>query len=513
MRLILGLLISLISALGAKEQCNSNIEGSTGPESELRIRVRDEKDRPIWARVEVRGPGGRMYHPPGAFHEKLTKARGGEPYYLGSFIMNGTAAMKVPAGKYLIVAEHGLEYERVERVVDVNAGSPASVSLRLRPWIRMREKGWWSGDVHVHHTLEEAQSLVQAEHLNVAVLPTRGKLMDWNDRHGDGVVSVPPYHWIMTRNYEDERRGGAWILDGLRRPLDLRSLGPWFVPGISVVRQARAQRLAGDVFPWFDIDMPIWWEVPVMMALEPPDSLDVIHNQFMQYGIDTSEYWGRPYDRRQFPGREGFVAYNLGLYYRYLNLGFRLPATAGTGSGVMPNPTGYNRVYAQVEKPFTVEQWFRAIREGRSFITNGPVLFFRTRQEGERLKTWVEAKAREPIDRVEIVANGKILKSFVPAAGRRAIKSEFNFDPSGYSWVLARCFLKPGVSIRLAQSSPVYLSGNWDARSDAQYFVRWIDDLIALHVSGATKVTDPTQREELLDLYRRARAFYEARAH
>jgi hypothetical protein len=480
-------------------------------ESELRIRVMDAKAQPIWARVEVRGPGGRMYHPPGAFHEKMTKARGGEPYYLGSFIMNGTASLQVPAGRYLVVAEHGLEYQRVEQVVEVGGGTPTSVSMRLRPWVRMRERGWWSGDVHVHHTPKEAKLLVQAEHLNVAVLTIRGAHMDWSASGGDAVLRVPPHHWITTRNFEDERRGGAWILDGLRHPLDLSNLGAWFLPGISVVRQARAQRQPGGIFPWFDIDMPIWWEVPVMIALETPDSLDVIHNQFMQYGIDTSEYWGRPYDRRQFPGRDGFVAYSLGLYDRYLNLGFRLAATAGTGTGVMPSPTGYNRVYARVKEPFTVEKWFEAIRDGRSFVTNGPVLFFQTKLVGGRLKTWVEAQAREPIDRVEIVANGRVVKQFSPMPGSLTFKGEFSFEANAHSWVLARCFLKPGVSIRLAQSSPVYLSGKWDARSDAQYFVKWIDDLIALHLSGATKVTDPAQREELLGLYRRARMFYQAK--
>ncbi|MEN6602600.1 MAG: hypothetical protein ABFD86_09290, partial [Bryobacteraceae bacterium] len=66
--------------------------------------------------------------------------------------------------------------------------------------------------------------------------------------------------------------------------------------------------------------------------------------------------------------------------------------------------------------------------------------------------------------------------------------------------------------IRLAQSSPVYLQGKWDARSDAQYFVTWMDDLINLHSRGVAKLTDPAQREELLTLYRRARAFYESKA-
>jgi len=484
----------------------------TTSEPELRIRVTDEKGRPIAARLEVRGPGGTMYRPAGAFHEKMTKARGGELYYLGSFVTDGTASIYVPVGKYLLVAEHGLEYERVERAVEVPSGGPVKVSIRLRPWVRMREKGWWSGDVHVHHTPEEAKLLVRAENLNLAVLTTRGARMDWDSSTRDGVIAVPPHHWILTRNYEDERRGGAWILDGLQRPLDLRNLGAWFLPGISVVRQARAQRPPGGIFPWFDIDMPIWWEVPVMMALEPADSLNVIHNQFMQYGIDTSEYWGRPYDRREFGGRIGFVAYSLGLYDRYLNLGFRLAPTAGTGSGVMPSPTGYNRVYAQVKEPFTVEKWFSAIRDGRSFVTNGPVLFFKATREGGRVKTRVEALAREPIDRIEIVANGRVLKRFAPTTGSKTFKGVFSFNERGFSWALARCFLKPGVTIRLAQSSPVYLHGKWDARSDAEYFVAWMDDLINLHIMGVTKITEPAQREELLTLYRRARAVYASKA-
>ena len=71
--------------------------------------------------------------------------------------------------------------------------------------------------------------------------------------------------------------------------------------------------------------MPIWWEVPVMVALQTPDSMDIINNQFMQYGIDDGEYWGKPIDRVAYPeGNKGFVDYTLDLYYRYLNLGFHI---------------------------------------------------------------------------------------------------------------------------------------------------------------------------------------------
>jgi hypothetical protein len=75
-----------------------------------------------------------------------------------------------------------------------------------------------------------------------------------------------------------------------------------------------------------------------MLALGQPDSIDILHNQFMQYGIDQSEYWGRPRERQEFPGSQGFVDYCMGLYYRYLNLGYRVPPSAGTGTGVNAQP-------------------------------------------------------------------------------------------------------------------------------------------------------------------------------
>jgi hypothetical protein len=154
-------------------------------------------------------------------------------------------------------------------------------------------------------------------------------------------------------NAEDERGGGAWMLHGIHKPLPLGVDGRWFPPGITFVTEARAQRSPGDVLPWFDCEKPFWWEVPVIMAVAPPDSLGVLHNHFNQYGICDTEAWGRPRDQKQFPGWKGFVDYSFRLYYRYLNLGFRLPASAGSASGALPNPVGYNRVYVQLPGPLT----------------------------------------------------------------------------------------------------------------------------------------------------------------
>ena len=209
--------------------------------------------------------------------------------------------------------------------------------------------------------------------------------------------------------------------------------------------------------------MPIWWEVPVMVALQTPDSMDIINNQFMQYGIDDGEYWGKPIDRVAYPeGNKGFVDYTLDLYYRYLNLGFHIAPSAGTGSPVMPNPAGYNRTYAHIERPFTLTGWYEAVRRGDSFVTNGPVLFFHSRRHGSRVTVDVTARAREPIDRVEIVANGKVIQSWKPGKGAKCFRGFASLPIGNHSWMAARCFLTTDYAVRLAHSSPVYLDGKWD---------------------------------------------------
>src|SRR5262245_46450564 len=101
--------------------------------AELRIRVTDESKRPIWTRLEVRGLDGKMYQPPDALRDATATNRpGGGPYYLGSFVAQGESSIGLPVGRYTVVAEHGLEYERGEHTVEVTEEAPTVVNLQLR---------------------------------------------------------------------------------------------------------------------------------------------------------------------------------------------------------------------------------------------------------------------------------------------------------------------------------------------------------------------------------------------
>ncbi|HAK94366.1 MAG TPA: hypothetical protein DCM87_05035 [Planctomycetes bacterium] len=55
------------------------------------------------------------------------------------------------------------------------------------------------------------------------------------------------------------------------------------------------------------------------------------------------------------------------------------PPSAGSASGVLPNPVGYNRVYVHVDGELTYAKWWEGLQAGRAFVTNGPLLRVRTR--------------------------------------------------------------------------------------------------------------------------------------
>jgi len=494
---------------------------SGGFASTLRINVVDEAGHPIWARLEVRGKGGKMYHPAQSIRDPRPGVRPGVlPFYPGSFVIHGECRLRVPPGNYRIIGMHGAEYERVERSVAVSGGGSAAVTLPLWPWVRMRKLGWWSADFHVHRPPEDVRNLVLAEDLNfcpvITAWPTRRRPVFWQpDIWGPGpapVIRVDSSHFVTLKNAEDERGGGAWIFQMLREPLaGFGSAERWYPSGLKFVEEAREQRGGDGLFPWFDCEKPFWWEVPVMMALATPDSLEIIPNHVTEYGVEAYEAWGRPRNTREFPGPEGWVDYVLGLYYHYLNLGFHLPATAGGASGVLPNPVGFNRVYAQISGPFTAAKWFSALRKGHSFVTNGPMLFFNVSPEGSLMKATVEARAARPLDRIEVVANGRIIQWFPVPPGRLEYKAEFTFDPAQYSWIAARCFLRPGVTIRMAHTSPVYLKGHYDCRPDAQFFIGWMNDLIRETQADPQRFSSPSQREEILKIYAKALAFYQSK--
>jgi hypothetical protein len=162
--------------------------------------------------------------------------------------------------------------------------------------------------------------------------------------------------------------------------------------------------------------------------------------------------------------------------------------------------------------PFSVEKWFSALRAGPSFVTNGPMLFFQTKPKGSLMEGSVEANSAEPLDRIEIVANGDVIEWFPVAPGTNDFQTTFTFDPQKYSWVAARCFQQEGETIRFAHTSPIYLPGHYDCRSDAKYYVDWVNNLVHQTSDNPKRFPSSQEQDQALNTYRQALAFYQQKA-
>ena len=73
---------------------------------------------------------------------------------------------ELPPGKYTLTVERGKEYLTATQEIEV-ADKPVSVTVKLKRWINMAERGWYSGDTHVHRPISELSNVALAEDLKI----------------------------------------------------------------------------------------------------------------------------------------------------------------------------------------------------------------------------------------------------------------------------------------------------------------------------------------------------------
>ncbi|HJZ90990.1 MAG TPA: CehA/McbA family metallohydrolase [Gemmataceae bacterium] len=155
-------------------------------------------------------------------------------------------------------------------------------------------------------------------------------------------------------------------------------------------------------------------------------------------------------------------------YYRYLNIGLRLPISTGTDWFLYD----FSRVYAKVSGRLTVPKWLEAVKAGRCQATNGPLLTLSvdgkepgdviTLDEPKTVRVEVTATGRHDFQKLQLVQNGRVvleesgkLQDGV-CAGRLA--REVRLD--GPAWFAARIdsSAKNELDRQLfAHTSPVYI--------------------------------------------------------
>jgi hypothetical protein len=201
-----------------------------------------------------------------------------------------------------------------------------------------------------------------------------------------------------------------------------------------------------------------------------------------------------------------------------LNCGLRIPPSAGSASGVLPNPVGYNRVYVHVGKELTWDKWWGGLRAGRSFVTNGPLLLVAANGElpgqvftaGPRQAVEVELKGelttRDTIRFLEIIKDGEVERRVsVEDFARTGSLGTLTFRTSG--WFLVRAVAENPRTFRFASTAPYYVEvGDAKRRvskSAAKFFLEWVKER-----ADRVKLDDAQQRVEVLKHHTAAEKFW-----
>jgi hypothetical protein len=446
----------------------------------------------------------------------------GQPFWHDHFVITGRVTVPLAPGKYDFAIERGPEYKRQTGQIEIDAGTHPKLGVRLERIADLRAAGWYCGDLHVHRPIADIEQLMQAEDLDLAPVITW-----WNNRsvwQGKAVPEQVIQQFDGHRLYsvmagEDEREGGALLYFGLKSPLDITTSDREFPSPMHFVQLARRHQPT----VWVDIEKPFWWDVPIWLASGRVNSIGVANNHMCRSQMYSTEAWGKPRDTTRLPEPLGNGYWTQEIYYHMLNAGLRLPPSAGSASGVLPNPVGYNRVYVHLDDSFTYDSWFINLSRGRCFVTNGPLLLVTidgeqpgaiiNLQPGERrtVRIEIELTSQDPVRQLALIKNGKVAHT-IDCSDEQTQRHSVDFSVDGPSWVLVRAIADVNHTFRFATTAPWFVEvpdvQHHISRASVQFFLNWVEERINRVRSN---IKDESRRERVLVWHESARQFWTER--
>jgi len=472
----------------------------------LRFEIKDAQGRSVPCRIHLADSAGKPQQAEGL------------PFWRDHFDCDGTAALQLPRGRYRYEIERGPEWKPVSGSIDL--AQDQVVTIKLTRLADLAAAGWFSGDLHVHRPLKDMPLLMRAEDLYVAP-----DITWWNRTNPWSKQGIPPtlLERVDERRFcdvmagEDERDGGALLFFGLPRPLEITKATREFPSAMKFVSDAR--RLEPGA--WIDIEKPFWWDVPLWLASGQVDSIGLANNHMQRSGMLANEAWGRPRDRQRLPDPLGNGYWSQEIYYHILNCGLRIAPSAGSASGVLANPLGYDRVYVHLDGPMDYQQWWKQLKASRCFVTNGPLLLVKAEEQfpghifqaegGNRLELKVEISliSSDRIPRVEIIKNGRVDSAIDAAeAPSQQLTGRVSFTESG--WFLLRAIAENGRTFRFASTAPFYVEigpqKHRISRASAGFFLDWVGER---QKQVRAKIQSPDELREVVPYHESARQYWQ----
>ena len=356
--------------------------------------------------------------------------------------------MELPPGEWEVTIRRGAEHGVVTDTFQLKPGASIERTYRPKRWISMPKRGWWAGDDHVHSRImsdDDADNLLAylaAEDIYLANVVKMGD--------------------INRTFFQQRGHGKAYrVTDGLRVlspgqecPRTHEQLGHTIAMNTkSFIRDTSKYYLYDTIFD----------EVHRQGGLS-----GYAHVNRDLFFVHRDMSMNIPRGKVDFGEVLQFGYLGTDLYYEFLNLGYKLTASAGSD---LPwgGTIGEVRVYAHLgDQPFNADNWFTAFAKGRTFVTSGPMLELNV--EGALPGDTLELEQDRPVkvscsltvdpdlgaEILELVAHGEAVKRVKgEGVGDSRIAFETTVPVKGGTWIALR---GKASDSSVAHTTPVYVT-------------------------------------------------------
>ena len=533
--------------LGFRNEVNLLFECE--PSVQVVFDIIDWDGTPTTGQFEIRDTRGRIYPsrsrrlaPDFFFHDQIYRHSG--------------ESVQLPPGTYQVKSTRGPEYLVHHHTMEVPAARSHKETFRLTRWINLVEKGWFSGDHHVHaagcsHYSSPTQGVepidmmrhVLGEDLNVGCVLSWGPCWYFQKQFFEGkahALSQPRYlmrYDVEVSGFPSSHAGHLTLLrlaeDDYPETTRIDEWPSWTLP-ILKWGQSQDAIVGYSHSGWglkVDAEKLPTYKMPPFDGIGANEYIVTVAHDACDFisTVDTPSVW------------------ELNIWYHTLNCGFNTRISGETDFPcIYGERVGLGRSYVKLseDQPLDFDRWIDGIRDGRSYVSDGLSHLFDfhvdelgvgepghdgrpsvlATQAGQPLDITLQAAAilneepkdsirNQPLDAkpywhverariddtrsvpVELIVNGESVATQTIEADGSVQDIQFEYTPNQSSWIAIRIFPS-------SHTNPVFVEIDKQPIRANQRSVQWCLDAVDV----CWKQKSPKFREEERD---QAAAAYE----
>ena len=435
----------------------------------LSVAIHDEAGRPTPVRVRLTYSSGESAPLPqesiSVMYGRNDKAERYAYQPDSSFYVDGNFAVELKPGTYSLSLSKGYEYLTQRHEISITPNNNVSPTFKLERWIDMPERGWYSADDHIHIRRSPRENplilkWIAAEDIHVGALLQMGDF--WT-------TYFAQYAWGKNGVYREDDR---FLTSGQEEPRTHEIGHTISLAADDFVRFHNEYYLYDNVFEHVHELGGLTGYAHQGMSFHGYRGMTL---NVLQENVDFLELL-------QFCVDGGPLLTDH--YYFFLDLGFKLTATAGSdfpwcGKGPRFGVEGAKwnaqigdaRFYTFIPDEFSFEKWKESFKAGHTFVSSGPTIDLKINgkipgdnlqiSKGEEITITADAFGQSeqiPLQNLEIIAHGNVLKSVSvedpnQSANQLSIRMKFKADQG--IWIAARCSAGPA---QVAHTTPIYIT-------------------------------------------------------